>query len=146
MRAIELLSLTTQASLPLARLEDGCHFRLSLSRARATANLRRTSLFRSRFCPKMAFVCLDCRTCHCHVRCMYALSGWTVGVGGRVEFRHSGIDRDGSPAAARAGDRRRTLGCRRTQLRVCETKRSRIGDPEDNENEGKIIPFAFTGT
>ena len=38
---------------------------------------------------------------HMSLSCTPSLSGWTVGVGGRrVEFGHSGIDRDGSPSSS----------------------------------------------
>ena len=110
MHACHRVVISDNTSLTPPRLEDGCHFRLSLSRVRARAHLRRTSLFRfrSRFCPKMAFVCLDCRTCHCHVR-PPSLAGQWVWVGGGW---NSGIR--GSIGMGLQQQRRRTLGCRRT--------------------------------
>ena len=74
--------------------------------------------------------------------CTPSLSGWTVGVGGRrVEFGHSGIDGDGSPSSS-SDEGHSDAG----ELRLGETIRSRIKKGESNENEGKIICFAFTGT
>ena len=148
MRAIELLFLTTQtrlrSSFPLGKKMDAIS--VSHSPESAREHIYIYVVLPSPESPDPGFA----QKWHssvwtaAHVIVMYALSGWTVGVGGWVEFGHWGIDRDGSPSSS-SGSGGSTKDTR-LQAISAFAKRKGLASDENNENEGKIIPFAFTGT